>query len=280
MFLVRNRWFLSRDGALYDANRERIEKIVRLLNDAQIVQPHDDPGEPAAFGLARPILELTFGTPVHQSATEPAPLDPQNSVSVSFGEIGNRFFARWSNRPTVYRIDGSILGEVPRGWIRYKSPRLLSFPPLNLRRLTLTHPPAPPLDLAFDLANGGTWTATREAVDVTGFLDRPRLDRLINRLSELSAHDWLVDPAPAEAALAEPVLTFRLAVEVFDDNPSGASMRQVDLAFAPLIKGQATALYYGRASGEPQLFTMRRADIDELSMPVLLNRPEANATQQ
>ena len=280
MFFVRNRWFLANEGAVYDANRERIEKVVRLLNEAQIVQPHDEPGDLAAFGLARPILELSFGTPVHPSPAEPAPLDERNSVSLSFGEIGNRFFARWSDRPTVYRIDGTTLGEVPRGWVHYKSPRLLSFPPLNLRRLTVTHPPSPPLELAFDLANGGMWTATRGGADMTAFLDRPRLDRLVNRLSELSAHDWLVDPSPAAAALAEPDLHIRLAVEVFDENPSAATVRNVELAFASLVKGQATALYYGRATGEPHVFTMRRETFDELAMPVLLNRPEASATQQ
>lgn len=270
-----NTWYLAHEGLVHEANRERVQSLVDVFNNALVVQWFDQPGPAAEYGLDAPFLEITLGTAVHADRSRPVAPTPADSSVLKLGERRNRFYAQWSGRPTVMLFQGEILGSVPRDWIRFKSPRLLGFAPLSLRRLTLTEDPAPPLECVFDHAAGAKWTASRQGTDVTEFLDRQQLERLVNRLSEFEAHDWSSDAAPGLEALRHPVLTVQLVIEQFDEATGAAKEVPVRLALAPTVPGQRTALYYGRLNDEPNVFVVRRPLVEELMMPVLRARPEA-----
>jgi len=278
LYLQGNSWYLAHQGLVHDASRERVQSLVDVFNNALVLQWFDQPGPAAEYGLEAPFLEITFGTAVHADRSKPSAPTPADSSILRLGERRNRFYAQWSGSPTVMRFDGAILGAVPREWIRYKSPRLLGFAPLSLRRLTLIEDPAPPLECVFDHAAGATWTASRQGTDVTEYLDLQQLERLVNRLSEFEAHDWSSDAGPGLEALAHPVVVVQLVIEQFDEASGAAVEVPVRLSLAPTVPGQRTALYYGRVNDEPNVFVIRRALVDQLMVPVLRARPEA-ATQ-
>jgi hypothetical protein len=171
------------------------------------------------------------------------------------------------------RFDGSILGSVPREWIRYKSTRILAFAPLSIRTLAVSEEPAPPIECTYNHATGGKWTATRQGTDVTEFLDVQTLERLVNRLSEFEAHDWASDPAQGLAALRQPVLSIELAIEQFDESTGAPKPSTVKLSLAPTTPGQRTALYYGRLNDEPNVFIVRSPLVEEVSAPILTAKP-------
>jgi hypothetical protein len=275
LYLHQNSWYLAHQNLVHEANRERIQSLVEVFNSALVLQWFDQPGPAAEYGLDTPFLEITFGTAPHADRARPSAPTPADSSTLRLGERQNRFYAQWSGRPTVMRFDGSILGAVPRDWIRFKSPRLLGFAPLSLRRLTLTEDPSPPLECVFDHAAGATWTATRQETSVTDFLDLQQLERLVNRLSEFEAHDWSSDPAPGLEALRHPVLVVELVIEQFDEATGAAKPVPVRLSLAPTVPGQRTALYYGRLNDDPNVFVVRRPLVEELLVPVLKTKPEA-----
>jgi hypothetical protein len=277
LHLFKNHWYVAHGTEIFEANRERIAKVIRTLNEALILAAHDQPGSLDAYGLDRPFLELTFGTPVHSEKTTLAPLTSQNSVKLRLGEANNRFFAQWDERQPVYRFDGAILAEIPREWIHYRSPRLLSFAPLSVRELIMTVPPMAPVELKFDIRRDPAWSASRQDTDVTPFLDKFKLERLVNRLSELSAHDWVVDPSAAAKALENPTFTIRITIEQFDESSNAAKPFAISVAFAPISVGQRTALYYGRVNDEADVFTIRREVLDELMTSILVDNEKSTS---
>ncbi|MGI8601504.1 MAG: DUF4340 domain-containing protein [Verrucomicrobiales bacterium] len=275
-----DRWYVVQDSVVHDANHERIEKVFQTLNNALIVQAHDEPGDLSQFGLDNPFLEITFGTPDHADRTRPSPLTAANSATLRLGEMNNRFFGQWTGRPSVYRIDGAIPSQIPREWVYYKNLRVLSFAPLTLKKLTLTQPPAPPLQVQFDLAQGATWNALRDGTDLTVLLDKQRLERLVQRLSELSAHDWVADGAQAIEALKDPALVIRIEIERFAASGTGTTSVSHTLSFAPLRARQNTALYYARTDETGVIFTVQRGLFEELSAPILARRAETSSSEQ
>ena len=275
MYLNQSSWYLAHDGLVHEANRQRVQSLVEVFNGALVLEWFDQPGRPEEYGLDQPFLEITFGTATHADRSRPAQPTPADSATLRLGRRQNRFYAQWSGRPTVMRFDGSILGSVPRDWIRYKSPRLLGFAPLSLRQLTLTEDPAPPLECVFDHSAGAKWTAMRQGADVTEFLDRQQLERLVNRLSEFEAHDWSSDPTPGLEALKHPLLTVDLVIEQFDETSGEPKPVPVRLSLAPTVAGQRTVLYYGRLNDDPNVFVVRRGLVEELLVPVLKVKPEA-----
>lgn len=275
LYLHQNTWYLAHAGLVHEANRERVQSLVEAFNEALVVQWFDAPEPAAAYGLDHPLLEIVFGTTPHGDRARPVSPTPQDSATLKIGQRQNRFFAQWAGRPTVMRFDGSILGSVPREWIRFKSPRILGFAPLSVRQLSLTEDPAPTLECRFDHTSGARWSASRQETDVTEFLDLQQLERLVNRLSEFEAHDWSSDPRPGLDALRQPRLVIDLVIEQFDDTTGEPKPVPVRLALAPTVPGERTALYYGRLNDDPNVFIVRRAFVEELLVPVLKSKPEA-----
>ncbi len=275
LFLFRRQWFVSHDQLVHEANRARVKGLIDALNHAGIMEFFDEPGPPEDYGLDAPFLEIVFGTATHPARTRLQAPTPADSSVLQLGLRQNRFYARWQGRPIVYQFDGSALGDVPRHWLKYKSPRLLSFSPLALRRLVIAQDPHPPLELTFDLAAGAKWQAERQGADVTEFLDHPRLERLVTQLSELEARDWAADPSLAQEALRRPTLRIEVQVESFDESSSAPVLATAIYSFAPTTPGQRTALYYGQKEGETAVFILNRQLFDALAAPVLQAKPAA-----
>ena len=278
LYQAQGRWLVQHEGIVQEANRERIQKLIEVMNSAVTVEAFDQPATLLEYGLEKPFLEITFGGPVQTDRTKPVLLTPENSVTLRLGELHRRFYAQWVGRPTVYRFDGAILGDVATEAIHYKSARLVSFPPLSVKELSITRETDPPLTLTFDLSGGARWKASRQDTDITEFLDLPRVERLINRLSELTAHDWSLVSTAGLEALKSPSLQLSLTVEKYDEANGQAHPATVQLAFAPLATRQRSALYYGRRNDEPDVFVVRRALYEELAAPVLRPPPTNAAT--
>lgn len=277
LYLHRNTWHLAHHGLVYEASRERVQSVVEIFNSALVLQWFDEPGPPADYGLDQPLLEITFGTAPHPDRARPAAPTPADSAVLRIGQRHNRFYAQWAGQPTVMRFDGSILGLVPRVWNGYKSPHILAFAPLSLRRLTVAEDPSPPVECVYHHATGGSWTATRQGVDVSEFLNLQTLERLVNRLSEFEAHEWSADAAPGLEALRQPVLSIELVIEQFDETTHEPTLVPVRLSFAPATAGPKPARYYGRINDESEVFIVKRALLDEVSVPILNSKPSASA---
>ncbi len=276
VYRVRNQWYVAQGKLVHEANRERVLRLAELLNKSEALDAIDQPGAPAEYGLDAPFLELVFGSATHPSRTQPAAPKPDDSLTLRLGEVRNRFFAQWSGQSTVWRFDGSILSEVATDWLKYKSTRLLSFPPMAIHTLTVAKDPSPPVELTFSLENNSAWTAKRLDADVTEHIDRMRLERLVSRLSELNANDWLLEPQPGLDALKSPVLRLTVSVDEFVDDQPEPKRATVTLEFAPTTAGQQTALYYGRLAGDENVFTIHRTLFEELATPVLVDKTAQN----
>lgn len=275
---IRNRWMLRQDSSWAEANRDRVEETVKLLNEAHVLEADDAPADLERYGLEAPFLTLTFGSGENASESDLAPLTEKNSARLRLGERQNRFYAQWSAQPAVYRFDGSILEGVRRHPVSYKGRRVLSFPPLSLRKLTINRLPSPPLELTHQL-DGARWSARRQDTDLSAHIDHPQLERYVNHLSEITAHDWVVDPEAAREALEHPSLVIEIVVEHFGEE-ADPGLQVARLKFAPLVAGQTTALYYGQLNDQPEIFLIRRDQFDQLSSSVLLRDPENSSAHR
>jgi hypothetical protein len=259
-------WQLMMNDQLVEANAEKVERLIKALNESEAMALGQTTPAQETFGLDKPELILRFADVIKAEAP---------SLELKLGLENKRFFAQWSNQPTVYRlVDPRWLSEISREPYQYQSTALLNFWPLSVRSLSLQSATEAPVELSYQI-NGNQWSAQRQGQDLTNLIDAAALESIVNELSRLSAIEWSSDSQPGLVALKNPLFRVQLSLEKFDDVKTAPSdtagrMQRVTLDFASTNgQMQLTPFIYGRMNDSDRVFIMKKELLQKMMQPVL-----------
>jgi len=250
-------WTVTIGGKEQPANEQRLFDLLKAVTGIRALSFETDaaPEDLSPWGLDRPILTLTFLAENNQT------------LAVSFGlDKSGNLFAKRKGSPTVMRLDNSILGKIavrPNDW---RHARLWSLSVVDVREITRTEAPSPPLRLTYDW-NMEKWKAFRDGKEITASLDPARANFLLKTLENLQVSRWL-SPADEAAAkvLETPALTFAITEKTLDEfgEENGERTHILTLALDP-----ASQTVFGKIDSDPSPFTLLPENFLKLSIPLL-----------
>lgn len=271
---VRDKWSWRplAGGEWADAAPERLEKVITLLNDTEIIEfASDSLTDPAAFGLDMPAITLTMAAGAHLSLDQLTPMSEKNSQTLRIGiRQDGQIFANFTGDPFVYRVGPELPEGIPQSGLKWRSLAITEFSTRQIRSLTQTVGAAPPLELSYN-SQTSRWSAARTGTDLTDRLETGAVEALATRLAGLTASAWLDHPDDANAALENPAVSIEIQIDVFDEKPSTSrrSTSIIELAPVPVPQGSNAPLCYGRFSGIAQPFLIDSRVLREMTVDLL-----------
>lgn len=256
---VGERWMLDRNGRGYRANGERVDRLIEMINGAEILDfVSDSASSLAEFGLEEPFLSLTL-----------AGASDSEGETLDFGVTEEAIYARWRGDPFVFRVSAEIVGEIPVEAVKWKHLTVLQFAIFSLRNLRISPGGAPSIELEYDYRNA-RWRGLRAGVEITDLIDPVRAEMVAAGVGSLVAVDWLVDSAVGFAALRDPELVVDVSLKPPPGSRVAADGGLLDfrISFAPAgASGGDSAYYYGAMKGIPEVFLVRREIVEMIAMP-------------
>lgn len=261
-------------GAFADADPERPEKLIKLLNETEITDfASDSLSDPAAFGLDKPAMTITIGAGTHSSLERLTPLTEKNSQTLRIGNPPNgRIFANFAGEPFVYQIGPELPGGVPLSGLKWRSLTLPGFSAFQVRGLKQSLGTDPPIELKYDPL-AFKWSAQRAGADVTALLIPGLPESFAMKLGSLRAAAWLENATAAEKALESPAVSLEVQFESYDDNPNKSHITAVKLDLAPLPAGINAPFGYGRLSSVRDAFLIDSRVLRDMSATLLRKNP-------
>ncbi|GEP44828.1 DUF4340 domain-containing protein [Brevifollis gellanilyticus] len=250
-------WFIQRGDKLSPANGDRIFGFFDSLNTFQVLEfTADTASNLTPYGLDNPFLTASW---VEAGAKPVKLLLGTNAASTEF-------FAKYDHEPSVYRIDATILPNIPQDPIKWKGLGVMRFTQFALRQISLAAGTAPPTVLKYD-STTAQWTGTRAGQDITPMLDRVKADKLAGSLAKLNVQDWVGDITNAIPALQKPAL--HVVVTLGEPGTNTGPTRDLVLSFAPTqADNMNSALFFGQLQGDADVFYIAKTSLLELLAPV------------
>ena len=272
LYRVGERWAVRKKGTgeFQVASGEAVEKVIKALNEAEILEfSKDSLTDKAEFGLDQPGVVLTFATGKHASLKNLSPLTTDNSRILRFGIMpGGKVYANFAGEPFVYQVRPEVPGLVPRQLIRWRTLQLPGFERINLRSLRQTLGAAPPIELR-GAANSFSWVAERAGQDVSSMLDHQTAETIAAKLGSLQATTWQGESEASLKALAVAPVVIEAAYETPGDTAGTPKVQQVRVEFAPMSPSERAPLYYGRHSAVPGVFLIDAQTAREFGAPLV-----------
>jgi hypothetical protein len=179
---------------------------------------------------------------------------PGESFTLSIGRDENKLlYVRNSTEPFIYTVPDNTFNFLPGTNLTLLDGRALDLQLSQVKSMTVTAPPAPPIVLS--RSPGGTWTATNVK---DRMVDSIKADTQASLFCQLQAKTWL-GPAQPSYELKKPVLT----LSVQTDQP------HVLRIGAPLPDGSRAA----QLEGNPTTFAISDGDYGILNSSSLLPIP-------
>jgi len=249
-------WILLRSGRRARANRDRVDRLFKAINEHDILDfVSDSASSLGDFGLDTPFLRLGLSTGVDGP-----------SETLLLGGKDQGIYAHWKGDPFVYRVSGELLPEIPTEAVKWKSLDVLQFSIFALRSLRISPGASPPLSLVYD-HQFAKWSAQRAGKDISEAIDPAMAEAIASQLGSLRVSDWLADGAIGFAALQSPDLVVELGLQHGDG--IGGSDKTIDLQLSFARVGGAgvtkASLHYGAIRGVPEVFLIRSEIVELLS---------------
>jgi hypothetical protein len=170
--------------------------------------------------------------------------------------------AHWNHPDTLHtivKLPEDFLAKLPLRLLQWKDTRLLSIPSVDFVNLERTLLKQPVVKLNYNYRDE-KWQATIDNNDATPNLNPARANKLLEALGDLRVNRWLnPDDAAALDALQQPALQLRLVSRKLNEfgEQSGITLRTLDIT--PVTKDGPSSFFYGRLTGENDLFLLDRA---------------------
>jgi hypothetical protein len=248
-------WFLKRHGKWEAASGDRVARFFDALNTHAILEfTADSASNLALYGLDKPFLTVGW-------------TEGQTPVKLLFGKNAEatEFFAKYEDEPSVYRVDASLLPQIPQDGIKWKGLGVLRFTQFALRQISISRGTAPPVILNYDPTTA-QWTGKLADRNITDMIDRVKADKLAGSLAKLNVQDWSADRTDAVQALKTPAL--RVVITLGEAGKNTGPTRNLGLSFSPTQANMDTAFYFGQLDGDPDVFYMTRPALLELLAPI------------
>lgn len=251
-------WIYKRGDTWERASSARVEKTVKALNESEVLAFHNNGADDPLYGLDQPFLKIAVTT-LDGGIIREEDADGNSTILLRLAKgTDGKLYGAYSHEPFVYEIDPTLLSEIPLDPLRWKSPSVLGFSPLSLRKITIVPGTEPPLEMSFDPFAGG-WTATRAGTDLTAMLDLEKAEAIGSTLSSFQADQWIGTRGAALSALQNPSLLVRITIE--QGRPDGSTaLLPIELAFAPTSSDarESSTFYYGMIKGVQDIFLLHR----------------------
>lgn len=250
-------WYLKRHGKLEPASGDRISRFFESLNKHEILEfTADSASNLSLYGLDSPFLTVAWT----EGGDKP--------IKLLFGKNtdSTEFFAKYEDEPSVYRIDATLLPDIPQDSIKWKGLGVLRFTQFALRKITLSRGAAPPVILNYD-PQTAQWSGELAGRNITDLIDRVKADKLAGSLAKFTVQDWVADRTEGIKALSTP--TLRVVATLGEPGKNTGPTRDLVLNFSPTQVGmENTAFYFGQLEGDPDIFYVSRTALLELLTPV------------
>ncbi len=269
---VRDRWSWRplAGGEWQDAAPERLERLITLLNETEILDfASDSLSDPAAYALDQPAITVTMAAGAHLSLEQLTPMTEKSSQALRIGiRKDGRIFANFSGDPFVYQIGPELPSGIPQTGLKWRSLTLPGFALLQVLGLKQIVGTEPPVELKHN-SGSSTWTGTRGGADISGQIDTAAAQHLATRAGSLSVEAWQDNSADVLKALERPTVTVEIHYKAYDDKSSAEHIATATLELAPMPAGANAPLCYGRLSGVPAPFLLSSRLLREFSASLL-----------
>ncbi len=223
-------------------------KVAGFLTDSAFMTEEEKDLE--FYGLKVPLLTLQF-------------LFQDDSVmTLKIGKTKEGITTAHWNHPdtmhTVVKLPDDFLARLPLRMKQWKDPRLMAIAPIDFVNLERSFRQQPVLTINYDRFNE-SWKATRGGVDASGQLNVARATKLLETLGNLNVTSWLnPDDADALKALQEPALTLNIVSRMLNEFGEQVGLNTQTLEITPVTIEGTSDYFYGRLSGESDLFLLDR----------------------
>ena len=220
--------------------------LVQTLNQTKVSEfVSDTATDLSPYGLDKPFLTLIFGS------------FKGERIHIDFGrdEQGSLHAIR-NGTTTVFKIDQSLLANIPiRPW-EWKNRQLLKVDAYDVTQITRALKDQPPLVLESNFISE-TWKAKQADEDRSVYLIKKRAERLRDNLLNLRVDTWLrPGHSLAEKALQDPDIILKITYQTVNDQGEEGPEETRSLSLAADAKNTT---FYGMIDGESSPFLLGKA---------------------
>lgn len=223
-------------------------KVAGFITDSAFLT--EDSKDWDTYGLRTPLLTIRF-------------LFRDDSVLIlKIGKTKDGVTTAHLNHPdtlhTVVKLADDFLDQMPIRHKQWKDTRLLAIATMDFTGLERKLMQQPPLNLRYNDKNE-TWQASRNGEDASGQLNTARAKKLLEALGDLRVTAWLdADNQEAMDALVTPALTLAITSHRLNEFGEQDGLINHLLEITPVTPGAGSQYYYGRLSGQQDLFLIDR----------------------
>lgn len=223
-------------------------KVAGFITDSAFLT--DEAKDLELYGLKNPLLTLQF-------------LFQDDSVmTLKIGKTKEGVLTGHWNHPdtmnTIVKVPEDFLASMPVRMKQWKDTRLLAIAPIDFVNLERTLLQQPVVKLNYNNRDE-RWQANKDGVDVSATLNVARANKMLESLGNVNVTSWLnPDDAAALEALQQPAMKLLLVSRLLNEFGEQGGLNLQTLEITPVTKEGQSAYFYGRLSGEPDLFLLDR----------------------
>ena len=252
------------------ADSTAAQDVAKLIQDTQIDDWIDKPGDLAQYGLDKP-LTITLKKKKEEGK------DQETFELLAGKKEGGQCYIKLPDKPWVMKVGAKIAELADRGYLFFRTKRMFDFTRNNCRKLTIARKDG--LLFAAEKVDDTKWSVSKP---VAGQAEMSNVNNILWDLCTLDA-DKLIEESPKDLAqygLTDPDVTATASVETpaakdGDKPETKAYTVQIGKAVPPEAKDDKAAAdalasaFYAKVDGQDIIFTVRKSVVDDLKANLL-----------
>ena len=197
-------------------------------------------------------------------------------MTVKIGKTKEGWITAHTSHPdtqhTVVRLPDDFIARLPLRMRQWKDTRLLAIAPFDFVNLERSLLRQPLVKLQYNYRDE-KWQATLNDEDASGKLNHARANKLLETLGDLRVNRWLnSDDDAATAALVEPAMKINLVSKKLNEFGEQTGLLLQTLEVSPVTGEGKSEFFYGRLTGENDLFLLDRSTALLLALDLFNDR--------
>ena len=223
-------------------------KVAGFLTDNAFLT--DEAKDLETYGLKSPLVSIQFR------------FKDQSSILLRIGKTKDGVFTAHLNHPetlhTIVKLPDDFIARLPLRIKQWKDTRLLAIASIDFINLERNLINQPKLKLNFNYRDEA-WESFLNDENTTGTLNIARANKLLETLGDLRVNSWLnSDDQDALNALATPALKLNILKHKLNEFGEHDGYQTHILEVTPVSTTGQSEFFYGRLSGEDDLFLLDR----------------------
>ncbi|MDB4462309.1 apolipoprotein N-acyltransferase, partial [bacterium] len=246
----------NEDRRLVDEKGSHFQRGSLLANIYLPTPQNEAQSSLAIFGIEKPKTITLAGT--------------SGPVLIEFGSGDlNHFYSNRIGTARVAEVTSQIFTKIAMEDFRWRSKRIWSIDPFEIRGLVIERKGRPVLQLSYNFFSR-QWKAREGGKDITARLNVNKANRLLEKLSDIKAHRWLgPDAQNATFLLNDPNLSISVSLEEVDDTGKVVALVPHQLKVAQIVSGAKNRFYYASLSSDPDFFLIDVGTVKSLAVELI-----------